>query len=64
VDAGQVAVLDLQTQTQTVIVRGGSDAHYVSSGHLVYAAGGTLRAIAFDPVTLKHAARRCRWSPM
>jgi serine/threonine-protein kinase len=52
VDAGQIAVLDLQTQTQTVVMRGGSHARYVASGHLVYAAGGTLRAIAFDPVTL------------
>jgi serine/threonine-protein kinase len=51
-DAAQVAILDLQTRAQTVVVRGGSNAHYVASGHLVYAAGGTLRAIAFDPVTL------------
>jgi eukaryotic-like serine/threonine-protein kinase len=48
VDAAQVAVLDLQTGTRTVLVRGGSHAHYVPSGHLVYAAAGTLRAIAFD----------------
>jgi serine/threonine-protein kinase len=44
----QVAVLDLRTGTQTVLIRGGSDARYVSSGHLVYAAEGTLRAVAFD----------------
>jgi len=31
-----------------VLVRGGSHAHYVPSGHLVYAAAGTLRAVAFD----------------
>jgi eukaryotic-like serine/threonine-protein kinase len=48
----QIAVLDLQTHTQKIVVRAGSHAHYVASGHLVYAAGGTLRAIAFDPVTL------------
>src|SRR5207249_2313708 len=30
------------------LIRGGSHAHYVSSGHLVYAAAGTLRAVAFD----------------
>jgi eukaryotic-like serine/threonine-protein kinase len=51
-DAAQVAVLDLQTGKQTVVVRGGSHAHYVRSGHLVYAAANTLRAVAFDPVTL------------
>jgi len=47
-DQAQVAVLDLRTGTQTVLIRGGSDAHYVSSGHLVYAAEGTLKAVAFD----------------
>ena len=47
-DQAQVAVLDLRTGTQTVLIRGGSDARYVSSGHLVYAAAGTLRAVAFD----------------
>ena len=52
-DAAQVAVLDLQTGARTVLVRGGSHAQYVSSGHLVYAAAGTLRAIAFDLARLE-----------
>ena len=47
-DTAQVAVLDLRTNTQTILVRGGHHAHYVPSGHLVYGAGGTLRAVAFD----------------
>ena len=47
-DNAQIAVLDLRTNTQTVLVRGGSHAHYLPSGHLVYGAGGTLRAVAFD----------------
>ncbi len=47
-DTAQVAVLDLETGARTVLIRGGSHAHYVSSGHLVYAAAGTLRAVAFD----------------
>ena len=55
-DAAQVAVLDLETGTRTVLVRGGSHAQYMSSpstssgpaGYLVYAAAGTLRAVAFD----------------
>src|SRR5688572_1111465 len=50
--------------TRTVLVRGGSHAHYVPSGrgsptraareggHLVYAAAGTLRAVAFDLASL------------
>jgi serine/threonine-protein kinase len=52
-DASQVAVLDLQTGKHTVVVRGGSHAHYVASGHLVYAAAGTLRALSFDLASLK-----------
>ena len=47
-DNAQVAVLDLRTNTQTVLVHGGSHAYYVASGHLVYGAGGKLRAVAFD----------------
>jgi eukaryotic-like serine/threonine-protein kinase len=47
-DQAQVAVLDLRTGTQTVLIRGGSDARYVSSGHLIYAAEGALRAVPFD----------------
>ena len=64
-DAAQVAVLDLQTGTRTVLVHGGSHAHYVpgglgsptraerEGGHLVYAAAGTLRAVPFDLANLK-----------
>jgi serine/threonine-protein kinase len=52
-DAAQVAVLDLQTGTHKVLVRGGSDARYVTTGHLVYGAAGTLRAVAFDLASLE-----------
>jgi eukaryotic-like serine/threonine-protein kinase len=48
VDASQIAVLDLRTGSQKMLLRGGSQARYLPSGHLVYAAAGTLRAIAFD----------------
>ena len=47
-DNAQVAVLDLRTGDQRVLVRGGSDARYVSSGHLVFGAGGGLRSVPFD----------------
>jgi serine/threonine-protein kinase len=47
-DQAQVAVLDLRTHTQTVLIRGGSHARYVSSGHVVYGAAGRLHAVAFD----------------
>jgi eukaryotic-like serine/threonine-protein kinase len=45
---GQIAVLDLRTATSKVLIRGGSQAHYVPTGHLVYGVAGTLRAVAFD----------------
>src|SRR5262249_28936246 len=43
-----IAVFDRRANTQRILVHGGSDAHYVNSGHLIYAAAGTLRAVAFD----------------
>ena len=64
-DAAQVAVLDLKTGAQRILVAGGSHARYVSSGpgsprrgeraggHLVYAAAGTLRAVPFDLARLE-----------
>jgi eukaryotic-like serine/threonine-protein kinase len=48
IENAQVAVLDLQTATSRVLIRGGSHAHYVPTGHLVYGVTGTLRAVAFD----------------
>jgi hypothetical protein len=64
-DAAQVAVLDLATHTTRVLVRGGSHAHYVSTGpgtstrpdhensYLLYAAGGMLHAVPFDLAALE-----------
>ncbi len=48
IESAQVAVLDLKTGTQKILVPGGSHAHYVASGHLVYGVDGTLRAVRFD----------------
>ena len=48
IDASQVAVYDLRTKESKILLRGGSQAKYLPSGHLVYAAAGTLRAVAFD----------------
>jgi serine/threonine-protein kinase len=47
-DKAQVVTRDLRTGAQKMLIRGGSHAHYVASGHLVYIAAGTLRAIPFD----------------
>ena len=48
----QIAVLDLQSNTQMVLLSGGSHGQYAASGHLVYGAAGTLRAVGFDLDTL------------
>src|SRR5262245_10703922 len=47
-DQGQIATLDLVTGARKVILKGGSHAHYVAPGYLVYAAGESLRAVGFD----------------
>jgi serine/threonine-protein kinase len=47
IDSAQVAVLDLRTGASKVLIRGGSHARYVPTGHLVYGVSGTLR-VAFE----------------
>ena len=41
----QLAVLDRQTGQPRLLLRSGSQAKYVDSGHLVYADGGALWAV-------------------
>jgi len=49
---GQVAVYEFDSKKTTIILPG-TDARYVPTGHLVYASGGSLRAIRFDLASLK-----------
>jgi DNA-binding winged helix-turn-helix (wHTH) protein/Tol biopolymer transport system component len=44
----RVEALELATGKRRTLVRGGGRAQYVQTGHLVYAAGATLHAVAFD----------------
>jgi len=48
--SSQIAVLDLRSPDATpkTLIRGGSDARYLRSGHLVYVADNSLRAVRFD----------------
>ncbi len=48
VQAGQIALLDLDTDVRRVLIPGGSHPRYVPSGHIVYGVDGTLRAVGFD----------------
>jgi serine/threonine-protein kinase len=52
-DSAQIAVLDLKTGQQHVVVNGGSAGRYVPSGHLVYVRGGTMFAVPFDAKRLQ-----------
>ena len=54
-DTAQIAVADLATGAHRVLVPGGHAPRYAATGHLVYAASGTLRAVAFDLETLEVA---------
>jgi serine/threonine-protein kinase len=51
-DEAQIAVQSLSTGERTGLLSGGSDAHYVPTGHLVYALGDGLLGVAFDADTL------------
>jgi Tol biopolymer transport system component len=51
-DTAQIVVQSLDTGRRHVVVQRGTDARYVPTGHLVYALGGTVLAVAFDVTTL------------
>ena len=53
IDSAQIAVFDLTSRTSKVLVRGGSDAIYVPTGHLLYGAKGALYAVPFDAERLE-----------
>jgi serine/threonine-protein kinase len=52
-EQARVVVQDAVSGKRTVIVEAGSDARWLSSGHLVYAVGGSLFAVAFDAASLE-----------
>jgi Tol biopolymer transport system component len=47
-EGAQIVVQRLDGSERRVLVRGGSDAHYLPTGHLVYARAGVLLAVPFD----------------
>jgi len=51
-DGAQIVVQSLSTGERSVLVDGGNDARFLPTGHLVYALGDGLFAIAFDLDTL------------
>ena len=47
-DQAQIVVQSLKTGARKTLIEGGSAARYISTGHIVYAFAGTLRAVPFD----------------
>jgi serine/threonine-protein kinase len=52
-DDGRVDAVSLETGERRVVLSGGAFARWVPGGRLVFARGGQLYAIRFDPKTLK-----------
>jgi serine/threonine protein kinase/Tol biopolymer transport system component len=50
---GQVAVQSVGTGDRRNLIQGATQPRYALSGHLVYAQGGTLMAVPFDPQRLE-----------
>ncbi|MEO6212369.1 MAG: protein kinase [Vicinamibacterales bacterium] len=47
-EKAQIVVQSVRSGERKVLIDGGGAGHYLSSGHLVYALGGTVYAVAFD----------------
>ncbi len=52
-DDAQIVGQSLTSSERAAIVHGGTNPHYLSSGHLVYARGGALMAVPFDATRLQ-----------
>jgi eukaryotic-like serine/threonine-protein kinase len=48
-DDAAIAVLSLSSGERRVLIKGGANARYARSGHLVYVRGADLLAVPFDP---------------
>jgi eukaryotic-like serine/threonine-protein kinase len=54
-DMAKVAIFDLRSGVWSTLIPGASQAQYLPSGHIVYAAGGALWAVPFDLAALRLA---------
>jgi eukaryotic-like serine/threonine-protein kinase len=52
-DDAQIVAQPLGSPERSLLVQGGTNPHYLSSGHLIYARGGAIMAVPFDPNNLK-----------
>ena len=51
--SSRIDAVDVVTGAQLSLVHGGGHPRYLSSGHLAFGSGQTMRAVAFDPETLQ-----------
>jgi eukaryotic-like serine/threonine-protein kinase len=56
-DNADVEALDVQTGERRILVRGGSRARYVSTGHLIYQAQSAVHALPWDLTTMQALGR-------
>jgi len=52
-DDGEIVAESLSTGERKRLISGGTNAHFVASGHIVYALGTSIYAVAFDPESLE-----------
>src|SRR4029078_2521432 len=52
---GKVVVQSLKSGERKVLIEGGTDARYISTGHIIYSASGVLMAVPFNPTRLEAA---------
>jgi Tol biopolymer transport system component len=52
-DEADIAAVNLATGERKIVVKQGTDPHYISSGHLLFMRAGVLLAVPFDPATLE-----------
>jgi eukaryotic-like serine/threonine-protein kinase len=52
-DRAQIVVQSLKTAERRTVVDAGSDGRFLKSGHLLYAIGGVVFAVRFNPSTLQ-----------
>ena len=55
-DRARIVVQSLDTGERKTLIDGGTDARYVSTGHIVYLSAGVLLAVPFDLSTLRVTA--------
>jgi serine/threonine-protein kinase len=51
-DDAQIVAQSLATGKRSLLVQGGTNPHYLQSGHLIYARGGAMMVVRFDVATL------------